>query len=249
MIPEPSTGMQSRSIVYAGNDFSPYCSAEVIERSANPIAAEVMGIPGRAGAEVVSAYVPPVDVRVKLFLDVGFKPDVVELAEVRHRIRSWLCAPGGGTLLLPDDPEREHRDALLIAASAWSQLFESGECEVTFTLFDPIAYGALRIEREASFEVGGTWETLPEFRLVASAGSAVQVSCPATGALLRVEYDFAGGEAVVVDCAEERVYVNDGDARDCVTLQSDFFALEPGACTLAFSGVTYFETRFRERWA
>jgi len=238
-----------RSIIYAGNDFSQICSAQVIEKSANPIVAEMAEVPGRAGGEIVSVYVPPVDVRVKLFLDLGFKPDVVELAEMHHLLRSWLCVPGGGTLVLPDDPEREYHDALLIAASTWSRLFETGECEVTFTLFDPISYGAQRIERETSFDVGGTWATLPEFRLVASSGSALQVSNPTAGELLRIEYGFAGGEAVVIDCANERVDINDGDARDCVTLGSDFFALKPGPCSLSFSGCSYFEARFRERWA
>lgn len=38
-----------RSIVYAGNDFSDVCSAEVVARSANPIIAEYMRVPGRAG--------------------------------------------------------------------------------------------------------------------------------------------------------------------------------------------------------
>ena len=237
-----------KSIIYAGNDFSRICSAQVIEKSANPLAVDAVEVPGRAGAQVVSSYAPPVDVRIRLFLDPGFKPSVTELAEMHHLLRSWLCVPGGGTLVLPDDPEREYRDALLIAASTWSRLFETGECEVTFTLFDPISYGAQRIEREASFEVGGTWATLPEFRLVASTGQALQVSNPSTGEMIRIEYGFAGGEAVVIDCANERTDINDGDARDCVTLGSDFFALKPGPCTLAFSGCSYFETRFHERW-
>jgi hypothetical protein len=77
----------------------------------------------------------------------------------------------------------------------------------------------------------------------------VQVSNPSTGEMLRVESGFSGGEAVVVDCAGERADVDGADARDCVTLGSDFFALHPGECTLAFSGCSYFETRFRERWA
>ena len=238
-----------RSIVYAGNDFSQICSAQVIERSANPVVAEMAEVPGRAGGELVSTYVPPVDVRVRLFLDPGYDPDLMDLADMRHVLRSWLCVPGGGTLVLPDDPGREYRDALLIAASTWTRLFENGECEVTFTLFDPVSYGARRIEREASFEVGGTWATLPEFRLVAAVGSAVQVSNPSTGKILRIEHGFAGGEAVVIDCASERVDIDGGDARDCATLGSDFFALKPGACSLAFSGCSYFETRFHERWA
>ena len=55
-----------RSIVYAGNDFSDICSAEVVARSANPIIAEYMRVPGRAGALLVTGYIPPVDVTVRL---------------------------------------------------------------------------------------------------------------------------------------------------------------------------------------
>jgi len=76
----------------------------------------------------------------------------------------------------------------------------------------------------------------------------LRVSDASTGDFVELDYNFSGGEAVVVDCAEERVYINDADARDCVALGSDFFPLEPGECSLSFSGVTYFETRFRERW-
>ena len=47
-----------RSIVYAGNDFSDVCSAEVVARSANPIIAEYMRVPGRAGALLVTGYIP-----------------------------------------------------------------------------------------------------------------------------------------------------------------------------------------------
>lgn len=38
-----------RSIVYASNDFSGVCSAEVVARSANPIIAEYMRVPGVPG--------------------------------------------------------------------------------------------------------------------------------------------------------------------------------------------------------
>ena len=237
-----------RSIVYAGNDFSPICSAEVSEPAACSVIAEALRVPGRAGALMTLRYVPPVDVRVKLFLDPGYRGGAVDLAELRAVVRSWLSVPEGGTLVLPSDPSREYRDALLIGASSWSQLFDSGECELTFTLFDPIAYGMLRVERESPFVVGGTWATWPELRAVAEAGSGLQVGI-AGGAFLRVEYEFAGGEAVVVDCAEERVWIDDGDARDCVTLGSDFFCLEPGDCELAVAGCSYFEVRFWERWA
>lgn len=238
-----------RSIVYAGNDFSRYCSAEVVERGVHALAVDTLAVPGRAGALPLPAYVPPEDVRVKLMLDCGYAPGSAGLSRIRHELRSWLCQPGCATLVLPDDPELEYRDVLLTGAAAWSDLFETGSCTVTFTLFDPVAYGASRIERTPSFEVGGSWPTLPEFRMVAAEGAAVQVTCPAIGRGVRVEQAFAGGETVVVDCGAETVLVNDADARDIVVLGSDFFALQPGACTLAYSGCTYGEARFRERWA
>lgn len=189
-----------RSIVYAGNDFSEICSAEVIERAANPIIAEAMAVPGRAGALLVSGYVPPVDVRVRLFMDMRYNPGFTGMAQMWAKLRRWLCQPSGGNLILPDDPEVEYKDSLLVGASDWSDLFEAGECELTFTLFDPIGYGMGRVERTTGFEVGGTWPTLPEFRVVASAGAYLQVSLSSANKGIRIEYAFAGGEAVVIDC-------------------------------------------------
>ena len=55
-------------------------------------------------------------------------------------------------------------------------------------------------------------------------------------------------EAVVIDCVTESVRVNDADARDAVSLGSDFFALDPGACSLLVTGCRYLEVRFSERW-
>lgn len=221
----------------------------MIERAANPIIAEAMAVPGRAGAMLVSGYVPPVDVTVRLFMDMGHNPGLTGMAQMRAKLRRWLCQPDGGSLVLPDDPEVEYRDVLLVGASDWSNLFEDGECELTFTLFDPIGYGADRIERTTTFEVGGTWPTLPEFRVVASAGSHLQVSLPSANKGIRVEYGFAGGETVVIDCRGETVTIDDADARDCVALASDFFALEPGNAQITVVGCTYVETRFPERWA
>ena len=238
-----------RSIVYAGNDFSEICSAEVIERAANPIIAEAMAVPGRAGALLVSGYIPPVDVRVRLFMDMGYNPGFTGMAQMRGKLRRWLSWPGGGSLVLPDDPEVEYRDAMLVGASDWSNLFEAGECTLTFTLFDPIGYGMERVERTGSFNLDGTWPTLPEFRLVAAQGSYLTVGLPAAGKGIRIDYNFTGGEAVVIDCKAETVEIDGADARDCVALASDFFALDPGDVTLATTSCTYCETRFTERWA
>lgn len=235
-----------RSIVYNGTDFSGFCAAEVVEKAALPMIPTTMVIPGRAGAMVVSGRVPPKIVRVRLFMDAGFKADVNRMADLRHKVYSALCSTDGGTLRLPDEPELEYRDAVCTDAGAWSSLFEDGHGEVAFTLFDPVAYGLERVEHAASFEVGGSWPTWPAFSLVASTGSAVQVSHG--GKHVRIEHAFAGGETVVIDCETEGVTIGGVDARADVALSSDFFALSPGKCDLLVTGCGSFEVSFRERW-
>lgn len=235
-----------RSIVYNGIDLSEWCSAEVIERVALPVVPDTMVVPGRAGALLVSSRIPPRLVRVRLFMDAGFRPGTNGLADIRHRVYSALCSTAGGTLRLPDEPELEYRDAVCTGAGSWSSLFEDGQGEVLFTLLDPVAYGRARSETGTSFEVGGSWPTWPAFELVASAGSAVQVGCG--DAIVRVEHAFSGGEVALIDCETVGVAVDGIDARAEVTLASDFFSLSPGRCELSFSGCSAHVTAFNERW-
>lgn len=115
-----------RSIVYNGIDLSEWCSAEVVEKVAMPVAPDTMAVPGRAGALLVSGRIPPRLVRVRLYMDAGFKPGTNGLADIRHRVYAALCSTIGGTLRLPDEPEYEYRDAVCTDAGAWTSLFEDG---------------------------------------------------------------------------------------------------------------------------
>lgn len=236
------------TLVYGGNDLSGLCTAQVVGRSLNSVGVEAMRVAGRAGAVSVDSWVPPEDVRVRLMLDPGYDPGTLGLSDARHRLRSWLGQPGGGRLVLPDDPELEYRDAFLVDAGDWTQLFEDGECVVTFTLLDPVAWGLKRYERGESFAVGGTWHTWPSFSLMASAGGAVEVHDAGSGRFVRVERSFLGGESVVINCDNESVTIDGADARVAVTLQSDFFAVGPGSVALRFEGCSCHETFFVERW-
>jgi hypothetical protein len=235
-----------RSIIYNGIDLSEWCSAEVGEKVALPVVPDTMAVPGRAGALLVSCRIPPRLVRVRLFMDAGFRPGTNGLADIRHRVYSALCSTSGGTLQLPDEPELEYRDAVCTDAGSWSLPFEDGQGEVAFTLLDPVAYGRERTETGAAFEAGGSWPTWPAFELVASAGSAVQVGCG--DAFAHVEHAFSGGEVVHIDYATEGVRIDGADARVDVTLASDFFSLSPGSCELSFTGCSSHTTSFRERW-
>ncbi|WP_346678861.1 phage distal tail protein [Enorma massiliensis] len=234
-----------RSIVHNGIDLSEWCSAEVVEKVALPVVPDTMVVPGRAGALLVSGRIPPKLVRVRLFMDAGFRPGTNGLADIRHRFYSALCSTAGGTLRLPDEPELEYRNVVCTDAGSWSSLFEDSQGEVVFTLLDPVAYGRERTETGTAFEVDGSWPTWPTFELVVSAGSAVQVGCGSSFA--RVEHAFSGGEAVRIGCEGEGVTVDGIDARVEVTLASDFFSLSPGRCELSFSGCSAHVTAFHER--
>ncbi len=235
-----------RSIIYAGVDFSEFCSAEVVEKVALPLEVSTMAVPGRAGALLVSGRIAPRLVRVRLFMDAGFKPGSAGMADIRHRVYAALSAVGGGELRLPDEPELVYRDAVCTGCGTWSSLFEDGNGTCDFALLDPVAYGIERRETGMTFAVSGTWRTWPAFEISACAGSAVEVGC--CGRSVRVEREFAGGETVCIDCASERVEVDGSDARANVALSSDFFCLEPGERELWLEGCATCATTFSERW-
>jgi phage-related protein len=235
-----------RSIVFAGVDFSEFCAAEVAEKVALPLEVSTMAVPGRAGALLVSGRIAPRVVRVRLFVDAGFKPGTAALADVRHRVYAALGTVDGGELRLPDEPELAYRNAVCTGCGTWSSLFEDGNGTVDFALLDPVAYGAERREAGVAFSVGGTWRTWPVFEVTASAGAAVEVGHG--GQTVRVEREFAGGEVVRIDCENERVEVDGTDARSDVALSSDFFCFEPGERELSLIGCASCTTTFSERW-
>ena len=244
----------ARSIKFGGHDFSSFSTAEVMLPAAHGIVVDAAEVPGRAGAVLLSARIPPKALRVRLFLDLADDEDAEGLSAVRHEAASWLAPDAGSDLELPGEPGLVYRDAVCTDAGTWGDLFEDGSCELVFTAFDPVAWGH---EREASAAagiaelsllVGGTYRTWPTFVMEASAGGGVVVEDAGAGACVEVERAFLGGEEVVVDCAAGRAWV-DGEAADAdVTLDSDFFCLEPGSHELSFTGCADFTTNFTERW-
>lgn len=187
--------------------------------------------------------------RVRLMLDVGGKKGTAEMAALRHRAYAWLLCPGGAELAVPGNPGMTYRDAVCTDASDWSSLFEDGSCELGFTCYDPYGYGETVSSSETAVEVGGTVATWPTADLTAVAGNSVKVADSGSGLYVLVEHAFSAGDSVVVYFAAETVTVNGVDASADVSVASDFFSLEPGAHTLAFSGCSAHVVSWVERWA
>ena len=232
---------------YAGRDFSPYVQAELVEPAAHALEPRALAVPGRPGALLFGCELPPREVRLRLHLDAGSQMTPGELSRLRALLRAWLCAPGGGDLVVPGEGVLTWRDAVVTGVSDWDTLFEGGSCAVDFTCYDPVAYGAARSCAGTELEVLGTWPTLPAVTLTAAAGPAVKVADDA-GRYVLVEREFFSGDEVAMDFAAESVTVGGEDASADVGVGSAFFSLAPGAHVLTFSGCSAHEVAWTERW-
>jgi predicted phage tail component-like protein len=237
------------SITYNGHGFEDYVSAELLEPVAHVVTPETARVPGKPGHVLLSAEVEPLELRVRLFMDAPDALTVAQRSEVRRTLRGWLLNTEGAELVVPGEPTLTWHDALCTGVSDWSSLLSEGSAVVTFECLDPIAYGKYMVSANAAFKVGGSWPTWPTILMVASVGSSVKVTDAASGAYVLVETSFSGGERVVMDCAAQVATIDGADASKDVALGSDFFALGPGACELAFSGCSAHTVSWIERWA
>lgn len=238
------------SISYDGHSFDDHVSAELVEPVAHVVTPETARVPGRPGRVLLSAGVEPLELKVRLFMDAPGALTSAQRSEVRRTLRGWLLSTDGAVLKVPGEPDLEWHDVICAGVSDWSSLFSEGSATVTFLALDPIAYGERLVSAMGAFRVGGNRPTWPEFSLVASKGApAVDVTDNETGAFLRVERAFAGGESVSIDCAAQTVRVGGEDAAADLTLGSDFFQLVPGYADLTFTGCSRYNTWFWERWA
>ncbi len=235
-------------LVFNGHDFGEVCQAQTVEVSPLRVRADAVLNAGAPGAKPTGGGLDVRRVKVRLALDAGRRLDAEAASRLRHRIDAMLCAEAGSVLRLPEDEALEYHDALLTDAEGWTTMRENGSCTLTFTCFDPVAFGAERTTGEAAFEVGGSAETWPRFELVAAEGDSVTVLDLRAERFVSVVGDFAGGEIVAIDCADEHVTIDCADADASVGMYSDFFPLAPGACELAFAGCLSHSTSYVERW-
>lgn len=234
-----------RSIVFGGVDFGALTRAKVVEESALAVKPDVACVPGRAGAAILDAEVPPKVVRVKLFLEPMAKMNPQELDSLRRRLHAALLTISGAELRYSDN--YVYRDALCTDAKAWDALFKSRSCELTFTIYDPIAYSRVRrVETAPVFDIGGTWETTPAIEITTKACSFVEVAYGD----LRVGIDsmFAEGDVLALDFESETAALNGKDVSGSIDIYSDFFSLQPGRCALTFIGAASHKVSFYERW-
>ena len=80
-------------------------------------------------------------------------------------------------------------------------------------------------------------------------GGYYRVTLPATGQMVQVNMSFtgAGDQLLTIDCAAQHCDINGASADPYVTLESDYFDLEPGPATIQASSGSA-TVRWTERW-
>ncbi len=236
-------------LVFNGCDFGEACKAKTLSVSPLRVRVDGEGYPLVAGMKAIPDALDVRTIKVKLMLDAGRTLDRAAAASLRRKVGGILAAPKPSVLRLPEDDALEYRDAMLTDAGSWEGMFEDGEVLLTFTAFDPIAYGAMRRVPDCAFEVGGTWKTYPTYELVAAEGDSVMVIDEAHERFVCVLHSFAGGERVVLDSGREVATIDGVDASADIAIASDFFALDVGKHELTFTGCSAHAATYIERWA
>lgn len=239
--------MTSKGLVYNGFDFSPYLRCNPRRPLVPPTSVTTDELPGRDGTRFREARLGELKIPVGVELRARTGDDI---AELRHRLAGHLWSAEPAPLFLGDDPFRYHL-AVLDGESELDVLWKTGQTELTFRAPDPVMYGA---DREAALSgtaevwVGGNHATTPVVEVVPQ-GTSLRVEHVGLGKAVEVEAEgsFDGTKTLLIDCGAEHCELGGVNADARVTLESDFFDLEPGENVIRVTGGTG-TVRWTERW-
>lgn len=201
---------------------------------------------GRDGAQFVRTRLDKLVISVFARLQLSSFATYEEIAKTRREIRAALVTNEPKKLIL-DEPDKYYM-AKLTNAAALSNLWANGSCELEFTAYDPIAYGAtktVKVGENTTISVKGTWKTRPVFDLRGTAEAPVKVENLTTHEYVLMEANASEGSHIVIDMAEETTRQNTN--LSTIDITSDYFALLPGENDIQITNATGTCT-YTERW-
>ena len=205
-------------MIYNGFDFAPWFDTRLVTRSLLPeYEIATRDVPGQPGSRFMRA-------------------------ELKRRLMaSRLLCLKEAELWLDDERHLGLRYmAVLTSPGALDTLWHTGEATLTFTAYDPVAYGAegrATVSGTSGVQVGGTFRTYPTVTVrPGGSTSALRLTNMGTGEFVQIDKAVTASSAVVIDMAAPQATVDGSPAP--VTFESDFFPLEPGANSLKLSSGT-----------
>ena len=242
-------------MIFNGVDFSQWMRCNPTRRLMPEMDVTAYDRPGGDGAAYAGSRLKPLEIPVHCRLTLpGWRHE--QVAAVRREVAAALSADAPAWLELGDEADVRYL-AKVTDAGELSDLWHTGACTVTFTAFDPVAFGRLRSATVPSggsvdIDVGGTWPTWPTL----AATSAVRDSTTGlwgvtldSGDHLRVVTGTASAVTVAMDCAPDARTCLVGGAVKLPTPDSDWLRLSPGKHTVAMDkGTGAAVLTWYERW-
>lgn len=181
--------------------------------------------PGLDGAHISYTGLKPYEIVLKGRLRVC---SLAEIVPMREQLKQALSNTKPQKVVFPDDRTR----AYLCVTNGGDKCEDNpinAQIEITFTVCDPISYGAhhtKECEKVSRLRVGGTYPTRPIIKATPPSETNAWGIRSSTGEFIRIEHGFTGSSEIVLDMAEERATLNGYDVP--ITLTSDFFSVKDG---------------------
>ncbi|WDL96411.1 distal tail protein Dit [Alicyclobacillus sp. ALC3] len=223
--------------------------------------AQATSVPRRPGewyfrTDIAERWIP-VDIAYIASDLASFRPDT-------RAIAAWLSPVNGlQPLIFDNEPDKTYYavmdDGMGTGAGTQAtdiaQIATLGTGKIIFRCSDPFAYAqsqssAAFINDIASPSIQGTYETYPVITLsLTGAATSIKIT-HSSGAFALVNYSFAAGDTLTVDCTRALVTINGATNMQALDITSDFPALTPGGNTLTVSpaGVSTGSVAWTERY-
>lgn len=226
----------------------------VVAKSKNrqvlPAANDVyLQIPSRDGSYLIAGELSDRIIELECGLD------GVTLEDLRIKMRAiaaWLNTGARVQLIFDDEPDKYYL-AKLNGSIDLSQKFVLGEFSLSFKC-EPYAYALTPkiqtvIDGAITVTNAGTTPAYPKYTVIFTA-AATEYKLTLGSNYVHVIRNFAIGDSLVIDCALNKITVNNGNTMANLDLGSRFFALPVGGSTVVRLpvGGAQVTVNYKERW-
>ena len=231
-------------MIFNGYDFKNDLVVEYIDRTLlPPISNTTYKIPGKPGALLTSSDtgVGTISVKVRMF-----EPTRILTQALIRKVAGKLYYDTPKRLELRDEPDK-YNMAILGGDTDLEKFLHTGGTDLKFQLLDPYAYSKQEttVALNTEFTNPGTAAGYGIISFKASAGSSVIIKSGLKE--LKVIFPFVGTEVMEIDLEKELITMNGNNAMKYLSLDSDFFKIEPGKNMIEVISSIGTVT-FRSRW-
>ena len=215
---------------FRGVDLPSFVRVEKVETSLFPKKRiNLISIPNRYGSVLSNVEFAE---RV-ITIAISIMPNSNETILSKQRLLTEWLGFEVGDLILSEEPDKKYK-AIVSNDVDINDLVFIGKGKIEFLCADPCAYALTESSFQtssSSFSINntGSFKTYPIIDvLMASSKNYLKIEDIAKGKMLQVNYPFAQGNSLQIDCSKKIIKINGVVNMKVLDLNSDWIALEKG---------------------